>query len=60
MEDKGLFLNLENSDEITIYFEVKRYLNEIAKQFDRSQSVYIDAMNSEINEEFVKKFVKKI
>ena len=60
METKGLFLNLENLDEITIYFEVKKYLNEIAKQFDRPQSVYIDAMNSEINEKFVKKFVKKI
>lgn len=53
---KGSFLNL---DEITIYFEVKRYLNEIAKQFDRPKSVYMDTMDSKVNEEFVKKFVKK-
>lgn len=57
-EAKGLILNLKNLDEMTIYFEVERYLNEIVKQFDRPQSVYTDIMYSEINEEFVKKFVK--
>lgn len=59
LSKKELFLDSENSDEITIHFEVKGYLNEIAKQFDRPQSVYRDATETKVNEEFVKKFVKR-
>lgn len=55
---KGVFLNGKNLDEITIDFEVKRYLIEIAKQFDGPQSVYTDILEHEVNEKFVKKFVK--
>lgn len=54
---KGLFSHDENLDEITIYFEVERYLNEIAEQFDRPQSVYTDTMETKVNEGFVKRFV---
>lgn len=59
LSKKGLFLNRKDLGEITIYFEVKRYLNEIAKHIDEPQSIYKDVLYSEVNEEFVKKFIKK-
>lgn len=59
LAEKGLFLDTESLGEITIYYEVKKYLNEIAKQLDSPQCVYTDAMDSKINEEFVKKFISK-
>lgn len=56
----GLILNRENLDEITIYFEAERYLNEIAKQLDAPQEVYInDGCDRKINKEFVRSFINE-
>lgn len=58
LREKGLFLGREDLGEITIYFEVERYLNILAEKIDRPQCVYTDIMRSNVNKDFVKKFVK--
>lgn len=54
--EKVSLVNNENLDEITIYFEVIKYLERLYTQFSIPNKVYID--NNKVNEEFVRKFVK--
>lgn len=58
VNEKGLRFDGISLDEITISYEIKRYLNEIAKQFGEPQSVYTGLMSEEVNKEFVMKFVR--
>lgn len=55
---KGITINIKDLGEFTIYFEVRKYLIEIGKYFDRSKRVYNDVFGHDVNEEFVRKFVK--
>lgn len=58
LSKKGMVLNIEELGEATIYFEVERYMHEIAEQLDGQQSVYRDVFANDVNEDFVRKFVK--
>ncbi len=48
----------QSLEEITIHFEIDQYLNQLDNQIERSQTVYEDVVDSKVNEEFVKKFIK--
>lgn len=58
LSKRGLILQRENLDEITIYFELEYYLNELAKYIAKPKSVYKSPFDK-VNEEFIKQFVKK-
>lgn len=61
LDREGVFLsNMEDLRRRVFYFEVKRYLNEIAKQLDAPQEVYInDGCDRKINKEFVRSFINE-
>lgn len=56
----GTNINIEkpNLGDITIYFEIERYLNYISMHLNTKQEMYLDCMDK-VNESFVKKFVKE-
>lgn len=55
----GFYLATQSLGEMTIYFEIQRYLEKIDKQLDKPQNIYLDSRRSKVNEKFIKKFVKK-
>lgn len=54
-------LNYQNYSlgELTIYLEIERYLEELTHYLQHPKSVYRDVFEEEIDEEFVKSFIKK-
>ena len=48
-----------NLADITIAYEIQKYLNKLDNYFDKPQKVYLDSFGDKINEPFVKKFIKK-
>lgn len=61
LREKGCWLNTKDYSlgDITIYLEVEECLAKLAVYHERPKSVYLDIMHDKINEDFVKKFVKK-
>lgn len=59
LQKKGQYINTQNKsiDEITIYFEVTKYLNELSNHFNRPKSTYLYSNNKEM-EDFVKTLKK--
>lgn len=54
-------LSIENYKlgQITIQFEVQKYLDELETYLSAPKSVYLDSMQSKVNEEHIKKIIKK-
>lgn len=48
-----------NLADITIAYEIQKYLNKLDSYLDKPQKVYLDSFGGEINESFVKRFIKK-
>lgn len=56
----GQEINFRHSlDEITIYFEIERYLQLLPKYLEGPKQIYLDHMDSMVNEGFIKHFVNK-
>lgn len=49
----------EDLDNRAIYVEVQHYLNELSRHLNRTDKVYKDVMEDEVNIDFIKKFVRK-
>lgn len=45
--------------DITIYFEIEKYLDMLVSYISTQKKIYLDSMESEINEDFVKSFSRK-
>lgn len=58
-EYKNIDVETFSSSDITIHFEIRKYLEIVASHFTRNDNMYLDFMKSKVNESFVKKFVKK-
>ena len=63
IQEKNPFTNVKKFSLVdnTIYFEIEKYLNILSGYFERTRTdkMYLDFFDSEINEDFVKKFVRK-
>lgn len=61
LRKKGYWLNTQDYSlgDITIHLEVEKYLDKLAEYLERPESVYLDSMHDKINENFVKKFIRK-
>jgi len=57
---KGSIINRKfNLDEMTIYFEIERYLELLSRYLDEPKKIYLDCNENMVNEGFIKKFVNK-
>lgn len=59
--EQGRILNTDiySLGDITISFEVEHYLEELKKYIDEPEGPYLDSWKHNVNEDFVKSFVKK-
>lgn len=58
-EYKNIDVETCSSSDITIHFEIGKYLEILASHFTRNDNIYLDFMENQVNKEFVKKFVRK-